>query len=172
MEPPRVIGQSVGTPAAIPANTPHIHCYNPAFCGQEGVHPLLGGMLQPIYLPGPRLPRPFPVQSTRCPHAPSFLVIFTGATARYFSTTNYITRTEYREWTRLMAPMSEPCSELKMRLWRDNSVIPPRLHDIGDTCNVTVRSAVNACLFKQYQFHLIGTSVWSSVCFCVFHQII
>ena len=104
-----------------PNQHPRIHCYNPVFSGQEGVYPLLGGMLQPIYRSGPRLPRPFPGQSALCHHAASFLATSTVACPRNFGTTNYVTRTDtHRERTRLWAPTSEPCSELKVRLWRDN----------------------------------------------------
>ena len=100
-----------------------IHCYNAVFSGQEGVCPLLGGMLQPIYRSGPRLPRPFPGQSTRCHHAASFLATSTVAAARYFGTTNYVTRTHrHHSRTRLWAPTPEPCSKLKVRLWRDHNL--------------------------------------------------
>ena len=52
---------------------------------------LLGGMLtlQPIYRPGPQIPRPFPGEPTVCHHAASMLSISTIATARFFGTTNY-----------------------------------------------------------------------------------
>ena len=76
-----------------PNQHPHTRCYNPVFSGQEGVCRVLGGMLQPIYRSGPRLPRPFPGQSTRYHHAASFLAISPVAHSRNFGTTNYITRT-------------------------------------------------------------------------------
>ena len=77
-----------------PNQHPYTRCYNPVFSGHQGVCPLLGGMLQPIYRSGPRLSRPFPGQSTRWHHAASFLVTSTVSAARFFSTTNYVTITD------------------------------------------------------------------------------
>ena len=77
-----------------PNQHPHTRCYNPVFSGQEGVCPVLGGMLQPIYRPGTHITRPFPAQTTRWHHAASFLATSTAAVARYFGTTNYVTITD------------------------------------------------------------------------------
>ena len=76
-----------------PNQHPRIWCYTAVFSGQEGVCRVLGGMLQPIYRSGPRLPRPFPGQSTRCHHAALFLAISTASAPSIFGTTNYVTRT-------------------------------------------------------------------------------
>ena len=102
----------------------HRRCYNLVFPGQEGVCRLLGGMLQSIYRPSTHITRPFPDQSARCHHAASFLAISPVAHSRNFGTTNYVTRTYTHTYihhtrTRLWDPTPEPCSELKVRLWRE-----------------------------------------------------
>ena len=77
-----------------PNQHPHTRCYNPVFSGQEGVCRVLGGMLQHIYRPGTHILRPFPGQSARWHHAASFLEISTADSARFLSTTNYVTITD------------------------------------------------------------------------------
>ena len=94
----------------------------PVFSGQEGVLPLLGGMLHPTYRSRPRIPIPFPAQPGGWHHESSFLAISTAAPERNFGTTNYSKRT-HRQTSHADTPFGpyvRTHPALKMRLWRDN----------------------------------------------------
>ena len=67
IETPRGPGMVIGTLHTSQPATPYV-LLQPVFSGQEGVLPLLGGMLHPTNRPSTRLATPFPPQPGRCHH--------------------------------------------------------------------------------------------------------